>query len=79
MLTSINLDIITFFKFYFEKTEELKKFIFWSLKLYFNIAIYDKIIVNNKVRNVYEKNTNWKTNRSNYFLWKMIVHYNKMN
>ena len=35
-----------------------KKFIFLSLKLCFNNVIYDKIVLKNKVRELYEKNTN---------------------
>ena len=36
----------------------MKKIIILLLKLYFNKLIYDKIKVNNKERNIYEKNTN---------------------
>ena len=48
----------------------MKKIIILLLKLYFNKLIYDKIEVNNKERNIYEKNTNRETNRSIIFYGK---------
>ena len=69
MLTYITLDIIRFLNS-ISKNSRAKKIIYLSLKLYFNKEIYDKIIVNNKVRNLYEKNTNRKTNRSIIFYGK---------